>query len=590
MGKAVSTKTTARSCEDRADAATSPIAGPASARCVTPGEPLSAGRAVDGAAACLEAVGEPRGWGARLERIGRRVPIALLLALGGLYLAAFLVYAAVVVAWPLPYDQGEGFVLHDAQRAVARVPLYTSNEAYPFYSSNYPPGFPLLLARLAPLTGLDLTVGRAVSVASALVAALAIGVVVARTIGGIWWPGAALAALLFLASPYTYGLAPLFKSDLPALAAGLVALALVACLPAGWRTPRPLLQAPRPATAYRPGAASVVGGALGWLRSGPAGSGSGADWSFLLGLALALPLLVGALWTKPLSAACAGAVIGWAVLRRPAVGAAAGALFGAACVAVLWWLDRRSAGAFSLNFVSGNFSEWRWVNLPDLYGRFLLVNVPLVLIAVLWLRRTWRAPVAWLPGLCLLGGAGIALGVGIWGAGSSYLLYLLAALAIVAGVALTWLRGLSGEGSVRLLLLAQLALYFHLPGVALPFNDLRHPTAGTLPDPADIPAAGEIVAWLQEGGGPVYTEDGYFALAAGFDLVGNPTTLVELDTAGRWRGDALIAMFDRREFRTVVIGPHMLPPRMLDAIARNYGVIDGQTVHGIRYLIAKPRP
>jgi hypothetical protein len=94
---------------------------------------------------------------------------------------------------------------------------YRSNDSYPFYSSNYPPLFHVVIVPLVWLFGPQYWTGRLISFLSTLVTAVAIGYAVSRGDPvrgrGRWWL-AALSGLAFLASNYVYHVGPLFRQHM----------------------------------------------------------------------------------------------------------------------------------------------------------------------------------------------------------------------------------------------------------------------------------------------------------------------------------------------------------------------------------------
>jgi hypothetical protein len=140
----------------------------------------------------------------------------------------YLIYAAALFNFPFDYDQGEGFELWDAVLLSRGEAIYRDNETFPFYSSNYGPLFPFLLAPLVKLLGPKLWVGRVFSFLTTLV------------IGGtIFWivnreardrVVAALFGLTFFAANIVYQIGPLFRLHMTMVMFGLLGIAFMACL------------------------------------------------------------------------------------------------------------------------------------------------------------------------------------------------------------------------------------------------------------------------------------------------------------------------------------------------------------------------
>ncbi|MBA2450516.1 MAG: hypothetical protein H0V51_21085, partial [Chloroflexi bacterium] len=129
---------------------------------------------------------------------------ALLWALGlGLllyYLVAYLDHVAALARYPYDFDQGEGYDVNSGWLLARGLPIYTDNSVYPYYSSNYPPVFSLLLAPIVATFGPVLATGRVLSATAALLTAGLIGAVVfRRTHHG---PAALTAGLFYIGSNY----------------------------------------------------------------------------------------------------------------------------------------------------------------------------------------------------------------------------------------------------------------------------------------------------------------------------------------------------------------------------------------------------
>src|ERR687896_1450703 len=78
---------------------------------------------------------------------------ALGLALLLYYLLLYVVHAADLARYPYDFDQGEGYDVNSGWLLAQGRPIYTDNNVFPYYSSNYPPVFSLLLAPIVASTG-----------------------------------------------------------------------------------------------------------------------------------------------------------------------------------------------------------------------------------------------------------------------------------------------------------------------------------------------------------------------------------------------------------------------------------------------------
>ena len=112
-----------------------------------------------------------------LKLLASVLTVLTLLAYLG-YLLVYVVYAVDLFRWPFDYDQGEGFELYDAILYSQGEWPYQDNAVYPFYASNYPPLFHLLIIPLLPILGPRVVAGRLVSFVATLVTAGTVSVVV----------------------------------------------------------------------------------------------------------------------------------------------------------------------------------------------------------------------------------------------------------------------------------------------------------------------------------------------------------------------------------------------------------------------------
>ncbi|HEX6386672.1 MAG TPA: hypothetical protein VF177_18555, partial [Anaerolineae bacterium] len=136
---------------------------------------------------------------------------AALLAFVG-YFLIYATYAFALFQFPFDYDQGEGFELMDTVLFSRGEWPYRDNDTYPFYSSNYPPLFHLVVVPLVWLVGPQYWTGRLVSYLATLVTAAAISYAVQRKTRRPWL--SLLAGLTFLASNYVYHVGPLFRQHM----------------------------------------------------------------------------------------------------------------------------------------------------------------------------------------------------------------------------------------------------------------------------------------------------------------------------------------------------------------------------------------
>lgn len=513
---------------------------------------------------------------------------------GALLLAAFVAlsfsllvyvsYAANLLGFPYDYDQGEGFEVHDSV-LFSRLQLpYRDTEAYPFYASNYPPLFHVMAAPFARLFGPAYWYGRLLGFLGSLLAAAAVGFAVYRD-GSQHRLVAALSGLAFLSSNFVYHIGPLFRQHMMMVTFEVLAVVLLS-------------------------------------RAFPKRDKRG--------IASALLLLICAGYTKQLAAISALAAVAWMFLRGPAralrwtlgFGLAGGAIFAALNLASdgQWWIQAIVANVndFDRQQATGLFVLWF-----KLHG-FLLIPAVLLLIYETYFDRLSLYSI-WFVAAALLGG----IASGAWGAGDSYFVTSVAALCILSGLFFSRILGgsLSLPRQLRflprsalcaasLVLIPLLYLGYaratlklptdgHFAGIAAAlgvdgnvrsdfydsatFQVGGYAHIGYFLTDEDRAAGDRIVELIEATDGPVLSEEAGFTMAAGRDVVGNPTQLRNLDLAGHFEGDRLIAMIEGQEFGLVILRALFYPPTVLEAIDRFY--IHRESIHmnGFDYLILYPR-
>ncbi len=517
------------------------------------------------------------------SRIYSALQLAAIIALS-FSLLVYILYAINLLGFPYDYDQGEGFEVHDTL-LFSRLQLpYRDTETYPFYASNYPPLFHVLLAPFARLFGPAYWYGRLLGFLASLVAAAAIATAVYRE-GGRNRKIALLSGLAFISSNFVYHIGPLFRQHMMMVMFEVLAIVI--------------LSQAYPKRDRR-------------------------------GLVLALLLLICAGYTKQLAAISALAAIAWMLLRGPARAMrwtfgfvlAGGAIFVALNLASdgQWWIQAIVANVNHFDRVQalGLFSLWF-----KLHG-FLLAPACLLLIYETYFDRLSIYSL-WFVATALLGG----IASGTWGAGDSYFVTSVAAMCILSGLCFARIRGgtlhlprhlqflrksslcAAGIALIPLLYLGYARATIKLPtdggfaglasvlGVEGNVRENFYDSAtflvggyaqiGYFLSDADRAAGDRIVGLINDTEGPVLSEEAGFTMAAGRDVVTNPTQLRNLDLAGLFAGEQLVAMIAGQEFGLVILRALFYPPAVLEAIDRYY--LHRETIHmnGFNYLILYPR-
>src|SRR5712691_9326085 len=141
------------------------------------------------------------------------------------YVVVYVQFAVQLLGFPFDIDQGEGYDAWSAWMVNLGQLPYTSNAAFPYYSSNYPPLWSYLVSIPMAWVGPGLTAARLVSIISAIGVAGVLGLaaqrISRRSLAGL------LAAGFFLASPYVFHTTPLARVNSLALLAAVVGLTLL---------------------------------------------------------------------------------------------------------------------------------------------------------------------------------------------------------------------------------------------------------------------------------------------------------------------------------------------------------------------------
>lgn len=499
----------------------------------------------------------------------------LALAVFILYLVIYCVYALALFQFPYDYDQGEGFELNDSLLFSQGQWPYRSDEVYPFYSSNYPPLFHLLVIPLFAIFGPTLTAGRVLSFAATLLIAALVGWVVhSKTRDG---PIAAISGLMVLASNFIYHVGPLFRQHMLMVLFELLAVIAI--------------------THYddpKHGKRNVV---------------------------LAMLALLAAGYTKQLSVATVAAVLAFLLLRSPRKSIVAGLGLAVVAGGIFVWMNVATDGQWFLNTITANANAYDYRQALQLYGQFFSLHFWIAALAIgysvyelYWDRLS--AYTVWF----VFAFANSALS-GKWGAGESYFATAVVAACVLSGLAIGKIKEHLPQRFPRmamivgvlipLLYLAQAWGVRHLPtdgpvfgtvadlmGVGrgasvyagYPYYDaIGYTQVGHLPTDDDTVAGDKIAQMIRASNLPALTEEAMLALRAGQPVVTNPTQLLNL-----WNSDALdptelIAAIDRQAFGLVVFRAQFYPPPVLQAIGARYAPVTDVTMNGFQYRILAPR-
>ncbi len=544
----------------------------------------------------------------RLPALLPRLLIALALAAFVGYLVVYAIYAVNLFRFPFDYDQGEGFELMDTVMFSRGEWPYRDNDHYPFYSSNYPPLFHVVIVPLVWLFGPAYWTGRLVSFLGTLITAAAIGYAVARgspdrashpASRGRWWL-AALSGLAFLASNYVYHVGPLFRQHMFMVMFETLAVVLLTI------------------TIEREEAD-------GRRRNGA-----------LLGV-MALLLFAG--YTKQLAYATVAAVFLFLFLRGPKRAFLWALPFAVVTGLVFLAINIATGGQWLLNTVTANLNPFIPGQAEGLFRQWFNLHAVITLAAAAYAVYQLYATRLSAYAIWFVVAAVNSVTAGKWGAGESYFATAIAASCVLSGLAfnhlLDWGRARRWRSAtaarrvavllpsaVALLYLWQARLVFHMPthtpALATVARVMGYPPAvmiapqtscsaprppeaipyvdsagvsllGRPPNAADTAAGKQIAALIALGETAAFSEDAGFNLYLGRDVVTNPTQLLNLYNNNAVDLTEMLAMLDAQAFDTVVLRAQFYPPPVLDAIGQRYETTDLVQMNGFVYCVMRPR-
>jgi hypothetical protein len=555
-----------------------------------------------------------------------------------LYVVFYVLFAARLIASPYGLDQGEGYDVWSAWLIGQGQWPYTDNAAPPYYSSNYPPLWSAIVAIPMTFTGPALAPGRTVATAATLATALLLGAAAyrrthARTERPAALLAAALAAGLFLASPYVFHTTPLARVNSLALLFAVLALGIFEI----------------------PTRGRILAGAL---------------------------VLVVALFSKPTTLDAVLAATAFAMLIHPRAGALAGGIVGLVGLTSFLGIEAATGGAFWLNVIAANNNPFEFEQLVKYVANFTALHLLLLVLAA---REWWEAiqrraisPWIFYWPIALVG----ALTVGKWGAGESYFLSALAVTSLLAACriarlvtrgdqespsaplsaaitresrrrprpvprnqavrrpqprgraraepwqgrirafALLELLVSSGEGALAGLAVCGgwlgasitrvvhtlesrpmwLAAALLLQALVLAHGPLSSrvslladhgPQAMFLSRPYLQPEADALSALtdrIRAAPGPVLSEEPSLVIAASKPVFGNPTQLRHLYDAGQWDASRLVVDLEARRFSLVILNAQLFPAPVLSAIGQRYVLDDTIRIGESTYRVFIPGP
>ncbi|MCL4265310.1 MAG: hypothetical protein KJ069_18995 [Anaerolineae bacterium] len=562
--------------------------------------------------------------------IAARMLIGLALAAFVGYLVVYTIYAVELFRFPFDYDQGEGFELMDTVLFSQGEWPYRDNDQYPFYSSNYPPLFHVIIVPLVWIFGPQYWTGRLVSFLGTLVTAVAIAYGVQRHIRR-WWL-AVLVGLAFLASNYVYHVGPLFRQHM--FMVMLETLAVV------WLTIT-IDKEERDGRTYPKR------------------------------LLIVMLLLLAAGYTKQLAYATVIAVFIFLFIRHPKRAILWAIPFAAVTGLIFLGINWATDGYWFLNTVTANINPFVPGQAQGLYRQWFNLHTLLVVTAVLYAIYQLYFERLSAYSIWFVVAAVNSVTAGKWGAGESYFATAIAASCLLTGLAYGRLlnhlqknqtasqlsfraksseRGIppeqpaQGDSSedlgmtnkhhlgrwvyplalviIPLLFLWQAERMFHMPthtpalaGMAqalgkptevwiapqtscsaprppesIPYVDAAGVSLlGRPPNAADTAAGKTIAAAIAQGETAAFAEDAGFNFYIDRDVITNPTQLLNLYNNNQVDLTDMLAMLDEQAFDTVVLRAQFYPPPVLDMIGQRYETQELVQMNGFVYCIMRPR-
>ncbi len=501
------------------------------------------------------------------------------------HLLIYVHYALGLIRFPFDYDQGEGFELVDTMLFSQGEWPYRDNETYPFYASNYPPLFHVLLVPFAWVFGPAYWYGRLAGFVATLITAGTIALIVSREERhrGV----AALSGLAFLASNYVYHVGPLFRQHMTMVMFETLAVAVLAQAPSIRETGR-------------------------------------RRWT----LAGGMVLLLAAGYTKQHAVATCVAVFAFLFLRNPRRALIWGAGFALVAGGLFLWIDWATGGAWWTNIIAANVNEYYLAQFTGLFRQWLRLHGALIVVAALF--ALYELYVARLSLYTIWWVAAVASTVlaGKWGAGDSYFATAIAATCVLSGLAAA--RALRGAwklpGGMQATLKRVAGVVVPLVYVVYALSVVKMPTEGRffgwlsdalglesthgsryafydaagwtqgyatighVPTQTDVDNGWRIVDVVRAADGPVMSEEAAFNLHADKEVITNPTQLKNLYENGLYDPSTLVAALHAHDFAAVIFRAQFYPPPVLDAVYEAYYPAEAIPMNGFSYEIWRPGP
>ncbi len=534
-----------------------------------------------------------------LLRTLNRILLGAALTILLFHFVVYVVYAANLIQFPFDYDQGEGFELVDTIMFSQGQWPYLDTEAYPFYSSNYPPLFHIIAAPFVWLFGPGYWYGRLLGFLGTLITASAIGLAVYRDGQHRWI--AILSGLAFLASNTVYHIGPLFRQHMAMVMFETLAVVVLA-------------HANEIEDSARRRRVIVTG----------------------------LAFILAAGYTKQLAYATAIAALAFMFIRNPRRGILSAVGFGMVGAAIFLGINVATNGQWWLQTISANVNDFYPDQTIALFKLWFSLHGFLIVTAVLYILYELYFDRLSIYSLWFVAAVANSILAGKWGAGDSYFATAIASLCILSGIFASrtlnrsWTftdsylsrllidplrRFAPALGTLSLIVIPLLYIGYgratlHMPTNGSFFGPVAqvlnitpnaqngfydsarqmdgqfaggYASIGHLTTQQDIEAGYSIVDLIQAEERPVLSEEAAFNLLAGKDVITNPTQLLNLFNNDLFQGDQLIAMLEQQEFAMLVLRAQFYPVPVLEAIGEYYHPTEEILMNGFNYIIMRPK-
>ncbi len=532
-----------------------------------------------------------------------KILISLALAAFVGYFVVYAIYAFRLFQFPFDYDQGEGFELMDTVLFGQGEWPYRDNDNFPFYSSNYPPLFHLVIVPLVWLFGPKYWTGRLVSYLGTLLTAVTIGYAVQKS-GKRYWLSA-LSGLAYLASNYIYHVGPLFRQHLFMVMFETLAVVWLAQTIKKEEREKQLA----PSKKWKP---------------------------LTKHLLIVMLLLLAAGYTKQLAYATVIAVFIFLFLRQPKRAVFWGIPFAIVTGLIFLWINVATDGYWFLNTVTANINPFIPGQAQGLFHQWFRLHIVITVVATLFAIYQLYFDRLSIYTVWFVVAVANSVTAGKWGAGESYFATAIAASCILTGIAFNRLIEWSEDNCqlsfvnchlligilVPSLFLFQASRMFHMPthtpALRAVATALGHPTEvmiapqtscsaprepepipyidgagvsllGRPPSDADTAAGIQITQFIAEGETAAFSEDAGFNFYLNREIITNPTQLLNLYNNNKVDLTEMLTMLNEQAFDTVVLRAQFYPPPVLDAIGQQYETVKLVQMNGFVYCLMQPR-